>query len=201
MLVCVRIYISAFPDNLLTNVHAYFANRCTIWSKSYLIDQLKQKSSAESIYVAVKYLENQNNVDAKMGKILSEITFLNKIEYHPNVATFIGQVASYLPMMIVTEYCSNHNLRDFLRTVSVISNLLNPLLNLLFISPGTKQFVGVVIRKTTGLYHANFTRHYASPSAQYSSSRHRRPKHCGHKRFVLQDCQFWFCGWGGFWCR
>ena len=51
------------------------------------------------------------------NRLLAEITMLSKIEYHPNIAKFIGQIINSAPMMIVMEFCSSGNLRDYVRKV------------------------------------------------------------------------------------
>ena len=46
---------------------------------------------------------------------VDEINLMHEIEYHPYVVSFIGQCSSRAPLMLVIEYCSNGNLRDYLR--------------------------------------------------------------------------------------
>ena len=51
---------------------------------------------------------------------ISEINLMAKIEFHPNVIQFIGQVTAKQPLILVLEYCENGSLLDYLRKVRAI---------------------------------------------------------------------------------
>ncbi|KRZ79183.1 Fibroblast growth factor receptor 3 [Trichinella papuae] len=64
--------------------------------------------------VAVKMLKS-STTDREMLDLVSEMEVMKKIGKHVNVISLIGCCTQAGPLYVVVEYCSNGNLRDFLK--------------------------------------------------------------------------------------
>ncbi|KRX92801.1 Fibroblast growth factor receptor 1 [Trichinella pseudospiralis] len=64
--------------------------------------------------VAVKMLKS-STTDREMLDLVSEMEVMKKIGKHLNVISLIGCCTQAGPLYVVVEYCSNGNLRDFLK--------------------------------------------------------------------------------------
>ena len=52
-------------------------------------------------------------------QLLSEACVLRRLEHHDNIQAFVGQCSQRSSQFVLFELCSNGNLRDLLRGVSV----------------------------------------------------------------------------------
>ncbi|OUC41048.1 immunoglobulin domain protein [Trichinella nativa] len=64
--------------------------------------------------VAVKMLKS-STTDREMLDLVSEMEVMKKIGKHVNVISLIGCCTQAGPLYVIVEYCSNGNLRDFLK--------------------------------------------------------------------------------------
>ncbi|KAM7259722.1 hypothetical protein ACFE04_015463 [Oxalis oulophora] len=80
-----------------------------------------RKAKWRGIQVAVKKLEEGvTNDQDKVNAFIDELSLLQKIR-HPNVVQFLGAVTQSSPMMIVTEYLPQGDLRVFLKRKGALS--------------------------------------------------------------------------------
>ena len=77
---------------------------------------INQQTVNKQIAVAVKSLAS-SATESEMQFFKLELKLMANLKFHLNIVKFIGQIIFKEPMMIVTEYCSNGNLRDYLRNV------------------------------------------------------------------------------------
>jgi serine/threonine protein kinase len=73
-----------------------------------------RKAKWHGIQVAVKKLEEEVTSDQDKRAFIDELSLYQKIR-HPNVVQFLGAVTQSSPMMIVTEYLPQGDLRAFLK--------------------------------------------------------------------------------------
>lgn len=65
----------------------------------------------------IYYLENATIEDIK--GFLSEITLMKSVVHHKNIVGIVGHSTKlYNKMMLLTEYCSEGNLLDYLRYIT-----------------------------------------------------------------------------------
>lgn len=69
------------------------------------------------IAVAVKTVKNSSSID-ELREFLREIVLMKSVGQHPNIVGIIGHsTRNRLNMMLLTEYCTDGNLLDFLRNI------------------------------------------------------------------------------------
>lgn len=69
------------------------------------------------IAVAVKTLKNSSSIDERR-EFMREIFVMKSVGHHPNIVGIIGHsTKDHKNMMLLTEYCSDGNLLDFLRNI------------------------------------------------------------------------------------
>ena len=54
-----------------------------------------------------------------------EVALVHEIKQHPNIVKYYGHVTKHIPAMLLSEYCQNGSLREFLRAVSQLASLIN----------------------------------------------------------------------------
>ncbi|KRX25317.1 Fibroblast growth factor receptor 3 [Trichinella nelsoni] len=83
-----------------------------VWCADLLPDDSSSLISRRT--VAVKMLKS-STTDREMLDLVSEMEVMKKIGKHVNVISLIGCCTQAGPLYVIVEYCSNGNLRDFLK--------------------------------------------------------------------------------------